>query len=158
MTSLHGKAPTRPAERNLPLRLCEVLEQEYAIIHGHQDRAPTWLIESGQVDATRVIELLRNPSLSALPVAAATVRAKLEAQGISFATERTIDAPLGQSICDALNAALLADEPLYDPQLLPDSSTRQLPACWRDIRQKFAFVPIVNGQGRPPRSRRTRLR
>ena len=126
MTSLHRKAPTRPAERNLPLRLCEVLEQEYAIIHGHQDRAPTWLIESGQVDATRVIELLRNPSLSALPVAAATVRAKLEAQGISFATERTIDAPLGQSICDALNAALLADEPLYDPQLLPDSSTRQL--------------------------------
>ena len=139
MPATHTRAA--PAEQNLPLRLCEVLEQEYVTIHGYSGVTPSWLLEPGHIDAAMVLDLLGTPAQSAFPDAVIAVRTTLEALGAALPPEGAPAQNPEPSLCDALNAALLSRSLLYDYRLLPpDTQTWQL----------------AEAMARPPEKRRGR--
>ena len=139
MPATHARAA--PAEQNLPLRLCEVLEQEYVTIHGYSGVMPNWLLEPGHINAAMVRDLLDTPAQSAFPDAVIAVRATLEALRAALPPEGAPTENPESALCDALNAALLSRSLLYDYRLLPpDTQTWQL----------------AEAMARPPEKRRGR--
>src|SRR5579862_1020681 len=112
-----------------PLRLCQVLENEFATTHGALAEPPNWLLQPGDVAAMVLLQcLVGAPGRGAGPVA--TIRKKLESGGLPLPGQDAsgVDA---DGLCRALNRLLEAAEPLYDPALLPaDEEARQLAALY----------------------------
>ena len=108
--------------RCLPLRLCEVLEREFVNIHGQPGSAPTWRLESEDIEYPELLHLLQFPSQSASAAAIVAIGQKLEGMGVKIPHDGAGTKPLEPQVLSGLNAALLADDELYDHHLLDDDS------------------------------------
>ena len=106
--------------RRFPLRLCEVLEQEFVAIHGAPPAAPGWLLEPRDISFAPFVACLLYPSRHPYSSAIQAVRDKLAASGIGMpaSPEEEADETFKQSAIDALNRALDDPQDLYDPRLL----------------------------------------
>jgi hypothetical protein len=106
-----------PQVDRLPLRLCEVLEREYAAIHGSGAPAGDWRLAVDDVDYPRLVELFASPSRSPATPAIDAIRRRLSAGGLDPNA-----LPPAADLVAALNAELAAQDELFDRTLLDDDN------------------------------------
>lgn len=119
--------PTTDARKHLPLRLCEVLEQEYAVLHGQTAEPMDWLLRVGDIDASALARRLRESAHDLRDSPAREIHKQLGDACTGSADGDDGDTGLAQRLCDALNTLLLRPERLYPPcWLQPDSEAFRL--------------------------------
>ena len=129
-----------------PLRLCEVLENEFVTTRGPLAQAPTWLLRDGDIDFAVLGSCLQTSLQSSETTPLALVAAKLQRAGISIPAIGPWPENAADQIRDALNRLVSADENLYDHNLLdPDSEVWQLAELWQERSKR----PTPSGSGAP---------
>ena len=129
--------------KRFPLRLCEVLENEFVTAHGPLSNAPDWLLDKADVDCRKLREYFDSPFLSPNGRAIAAIRDKL------FTDPRPLHGgewtkQFEQEMLLKLNALLVEPENLYDhTHLERDNPAAQLarlhPGCGKQ-KQPRTFV------------------
>lgn len=120
-----------PAPRRLPLRLCEVLEREFGILHGHPSQPADWLLADGDVDFEALADCLRDAARGSADEAIGTIAAKVVQAGLRPTSEGALTADGRAALRGVLNDLLQAREPLYRPGCLdPHAEARRLAEQW----------------------------
>jgi len=102
--------------KRFPLRLCEVLEREFVTIHGQPLPRVGWLLEKGDIDLARLLDLLRAPLRGPSADAIVAIAGLLTDAGIAIGEPPS--AALEEALLKALNVAISRNADLYDPGLL----------------------------------------
>jgi len=146
-----------PPDCSLPLRLCEVIETELTTIRGHLFAPPTWRLEPADVDTAAFVAVLNMPGAGNLGTILQQIASKLRAHNWNAASVDIPQAERRAELLIALNAALDADDDLYDPTLLADDASARLLAEVLHEKRAHAGVAAADERGNDDRTKVNRL-
>ena len=112
--------------KRFPLRLCEVLEQEFAALH-HPVIAGDWLLRPCDLNVPALTHKLLDSALDAAQSPVKAIRQRLDEQQLDLPDRHPWPGGFARPLCDALNKLLRDPRLLYEPQWLePKAQARQL--------------------------------
>ncbi len=147
------------ARKQFPLRLCEILEKEFVSTHGPLPEPPSWLLRECDVDFAILGGYLQASLSSASTTPITLLGQKLQKNGLVIPPTGPWPGNDSENLLQQINKALLADEVLYDHNLIEsDSEVWQLAELWisrSKTRSVKSDLPGRKSKG-PPFEKKTR--
>jgi hypothetical protein len=139
-------SPIELPTKQFPLRLCEVLEEEFITTHGPLPEPSSWLLRDCDVNFAVLGDWLQGALTSASSTPLMVIRRRIQKDGLVIPPTIPWPAATSQKLLDQLNNALKGDEVLYDHNLLdPDTEAWQLAELWVKRSKAHSATPVGPG-------------
>ncbi len=137
-------SPIELPSKQFPLRLCEVLEEEFITTHGALPEPSSWLLRDCDVNFAILGDCLQGPLASTSSTPLLVIRQKIQMDGLVIPPTVPWPAATSKKLLEQLNNALKADEVLYDHNLLdPDTEAWQLAELWVNRSKAHSATPVA---------------